>query len=126
MATSKARKAATRRYDEKNTRQIMLKLNLKTDADILEKLDSVKNRQGYIKALIRADMMSCCDEIVRCRDCNHYVFVDEYFNGEDDIPIYGCDLFEFKEDRPYEAEPQNPNGYCAWAERSPDMEKSKS
>lgn len=56
MATSKARKAATRRYDEKNTRQIMLKLNLKTDSDILEKLGSVENRQGYIKALIRADM----------------------------------------------------------------------
>ena len=50
-------KAATRRYDEKNTRQIMLKLNLKTDADILEKLDSVENRQGYIKSLIRADMV---------------------------------------------------------------------
>lgn len=59
MATSKARKAATRRYDEKNTRQIVMKLNLKTDADILEKLDSVKNRQGYIKALIRADMEKC-------------------------------------------------------------------
>ena len=56
MATSKARKAATRRYDEKNTRQIVMKLNLKTDDDILEKLDSVENRQGYIKALIRADM----------------------------------------------------------------------
>lgn len=56
MATSKARKAATRRYDEKNTRQIMLKLNLKTDADILEKLDSVENRQGYIKSLIRDDI----------------------------------------------------------------------
>ena len=56
MATSKARKAATRRYDEKNTRQIMLKLNLKTDADILEKLDSVENRQGYIKELIRRDI----------------------------------------------------------------------
>ena len=56
MATSKARKEATRRYDEKNTRQIMLKLNLKTDADILEKLDSVENRQGYIKSLIRDDI----------------------------------------------------------------------
>ena len=56
MATSNAHKAATRRYDEKNTRQIMLKLNLKTDADILEKLDSVDNRQGYIKSLIRDDI----------------------------------------------------------------------
>lgn len=56
MATSKARQAATRRYDEKNTRQIVMKLNLKTDADILAKLDNVENRQGYIKRLIRDDM----------------------------------------------------------------------
>jgi hypothetical protein len=33
-----------------------LKLNLKTDADILEKLESVGNRQGYIKELIRKDL----------------------------------------------------------------------
>lgn len=45
-----------RRFDEKNTRRIGLKLNLKTDADILEKLDSVKNKQGYIKDLIRKDI----------------------------------------------------------------------
>lgn len=56
MAT-KAQQAAARRYDEKHTRQIVMKLNLKTDSDILEKLDSVENRQGYIKSLIRADMV---------------------------------------------------------------------
>ena len=55
MAT-KAQQAAARRYDERHTRQIVMKLNLKTDADILEKLDSVENRQGYIKSLIRNDI----------------------------------------------------------------------
>ena len=45
-----------RRFDEKNTRRIGLKLNLKTDADILEKLDSVENKQGYVKDLIRKDI----------------------------------------------------------------------
>lgn len=45
-----------RRFDEKNTRRIGLKLNLKTDADILEKLESVENKQGYIKDLIRKDI----------------------------------------------------------------------
>ena len=47
-----------RRFDEKNTRRIGLKLNLKTDADILEKLESVENKQGYIKELIRQDLDS--------------------------------------------------------------------
>lgn len=42
-----------RRYDETHTRQITLKLNLKTDADILDRLDKEPNRQGYIKMCIR-------------------------------------------------------------------------
>ena len=45
-----------RKYDEQNTAQIKLKLNRKTDKDILDKLDTV-NKQGYIKELIRADLM---------------------------------------------------------------------
>lgn len=44
------------RYDEHHTKQIRLKLNLKTDADILERLSDVGNMQGYIKDLIRADI----------------------------------------------------------------------
>lgn len=46
------------RYDAKNTKQIRLKLNIKTDADILEHLSKVSNKQGYIKELIRADIKS--------------------------------------------------------------------
>lgn len=44
------------RYDAKNTTQVRLKLNLKTDADILEALERSGNKQGYIKSLIRADI----------------------------------------------------------------------
>lgn len=44
------------RYDARMARQISLKFNRGTDADILEKLASVQNIQGYIKALIRADI----------------------------------------------------------------------
>ena len=47
---------ARERYDAKNTRQIRLKLNLTTDKDILDHLSNVRNKQGYIKALIREDM----------------------------------------------------------------------
>lgn len=56
MATTEAQKRATRKYDEAHTRKIVLKLNTSTDADILDKLAQVKNKQGYIKSLIRADM----------------------------------------------------------------------
>lgn len=54
--TSDAQKRANAKYDARNTRQVMLKLNKITDKDILDKLDSVENRQGYIKSLIREDI----------------------------------------------------------------------
>lgn len=44
------------RYDLKNTVRVNLKLNIKTDADILAKLQTVPNKQGYIKSLIRKDL----------------------------------------------------------------------
>lgn len=47
---------AQERYDKKNTVQIKMKLNKNTDKDILEKLGSVTNKQGYIKELIRKDL----------------------------------------------------------------------
>ena len=55
MATEAQLKAGYK-YDKANTRQIHLKLNRRTDEDVLEKLDSVPNKQGYIKQLIRADL----------------------------------------------------------------------
>lgn len=48
--------ASSIRYDAENTRQIKMKLNLKTDHDILSRLDSVPNKQGYLKMLIRKDI----------------------------------------------------------------------
>lgn len=56
MAQTEAQKKAKAKYDAKATKQLMLKLNIKTDADILKKLEKVGNKQGYIKALIRADL----------------------------------------------------------------------
>lgn len=44
------------RYDAANTTQVKIKLNTKTDADILDQLTQQESKQGYIKALIRADM----------------------------------------------------------------------
>ena len=56
MASTDAQKRASAKYDAANTKVVTLKFNLRTDADIIEKLESVENRQGYIKELIRADM----------------------------------------------------------------------
>ena len=57
-----AKDEARARYDAANTRQIKMKLNIKTDADILQALDAETNKQAFIKRLIRA-------EIARRGDC---------------------------------------------------------
>ena len=58
--TSEAQKRAVKKYDAANTRQIHLKLNLKHDVDILERLaeaaETPEGMQGYIKRLIRDDI----------------------------------------------------------------------
>lgn len=56
MAATDAQKRAVRKYDDVNTVQIKMKLNKKTDADVLDRLDEVSNKQGYIKSLIREDI----------------------------------------------------------------------
>jgi hypothetical protein len=53
---TKAQIKAQAKYDAKHTRQVHLKLNRRTDWDVLKKLDSVPSKQGYIKDLIRADL----------------------------------------------------------------------
>lgn len=55
MTASKAQLRAQAKYDKDNTVQVKIKLNKKTDSDILEILNVVSNKQGYIKELIRID-----------------------------------------------------------------------
>ena len=47
---------ASIKYNRNNVKQVKLNLNLKTDADIIEKLATCGNMQGYLKNLIRKDM----------------------------------------------------------------------
>lgn len=42
-------------YQRENIVRVVVKLNRKTDADILARLEAEDNRQGYIKRLIRED-----------------------------------------------------------------------
>ena len=53
---TEAKKKAIAKYDARATKQVHLKLNLKTDSDILEHLEKQDSIQGYIKRLIREDM----------------------------------------------------------------------
>lgn len=54
--------AAQSKYKKENTKQIALQLNTKTDVDILQKLQKVPNKQGYIKSLIRKDIAAEQDQ----------------------------------------------------------------
>lgn len=55
MATEAQRRAVAK-YNAKQTVQFIIRLNKETDKALIDKLKSVKNRQGYIKALIKADI----------------------------------------------------------------------
>lgn len=54
--TYESRKKAGAKWDKENSKSITLKCYYKKDMDILEKLDTVGNRQSYIKGLIRTDI----------------------------------------------------------------------
>lgn len=56
MTTSDAKIKANNKFNKANTRMVSLRLNYKTDADIISKLDSVESKMGYIKSLIRKDL----------------------------------------------------------------------
>lgn len=43
-------------WQKNNTKSITIRLMSRTESDIINKLDSVPNKAGYIKALIRADI----------------------------------------------------------------------
>ena len=45
-----------RKYDTANCKYYGLKLNQKTDGDIIAKLDTMQSVQGYIKQLVRNDI----------------------------------------------------------------------
>lgn len=53
---SEQKKTPQERYAEKYKRQIKIDCFTSTEQDILDKLDSVHNKAGYIKQLIRADI----------------------------------------------------------------------
>lgn len=53
---TKAQLKASAKYVKENQRQIMLKVNKKTEPELYEWMEPIENKQGYIKSLILADM----------------------------------------------------------------------
>ena len=56
MANVTEKYGPQKRYAAKYQVRISFSFNKRTEADILEKLDTVDNKAGYIKSLIRADI----------------------------------------------------------------------
>lgn len=48
--------SANRRYDKENTKVVPIRLVINTEQDIIQRLESVDNKSGYIKRLIREDI----------------------------------------------------------------------
>lgn len=51
-----------RKYDSVNCKFYSFKFNLRTDAAIIRKLDSVPSRQDYVRQLIRKDLNEAATE----------------------------------------------------------------
>ena len=48
--------ASQKKYQQTSTKRIPFSVNLKTDQDIIQRLNEVPNTQGYLKELIREDI----------------------------------------------------------------------
>lgn len=56
MSTREARRRAAKKYQAANTKLLQIRLNFRTDQDILEKLSTKESMSGYVKKLIRNDI----------------------------------------------------------------------
>lgn len=56
MSTKEARRRAEKKYQAENTKLLQIRLNFRTDQDILAKLSSEESMSGYVKRLIREDI----------------------------------------------------------------------
>lgn len=56
MRSKEAMARAKKKYDQAHCKCIGLKLHKDRDADILAKLESLENKQGWIKDVMRAEI----------------------------------------------------------------------
>lgn len=55
---SEAKIRANNKSNKINTTMVCIRLSYNTDADIIQKLDEVDSKMGYIKQLIRKDLQT--------------------------------------------------------------------
>ena len=79
MAKTKPNKLKyIKEYDKSKRVQIVLKLNKDTDSDVIEILNQVKNKQGFIKALIR----------LNSDNLDEYGVFEEYAKHSEEVRYY--------------------------------------
>ena len=79
MATEAQRRAVAR-YDGEHTVQVKMKLNKESDADILSRLATEPNKQGFIKAAIRSAMGKTQEPEKREKEIYLYGMRARYFS----------------------------------------------
>ena len=62
MPVSESQKRAKKKYDTLRTKQIVMRLRLNQDADVIEKLRSVPSKTEYIRSLVRRDIRESTNE----------------------------------------------------------------
>lgn len=66
---AKTRSEIQAKYDSVHRVTFSINLHKENDADIIEKLNSVESRQGYIKQLVRDDIArTCFDSVPKTND----------------------------------------------------------
>lgn len=65
------RSVSQMRYDKQSSKHYGMKLNVKTDADIISMLEQQASFQAYVKALIRADIAAHATSENHKEDENH-------------------------------------------------------
>lgn len=58
MPRTEAQKRASAEFNKRKTVQVALRLNIETEKDIIDQLNQVPSKMGYIKELIRKDIAS--------------------------------------------------------------------
>lgn len=77
-------------YDKKNTVQFQLKLNGNGDRQIIDRLNEMPNKQGYIKRLIRNDISGVTEGREKIRfPLNEICRVSLKLNKKTDADIIG-------------------------------------
>lgn len=54
--SSEAQRKATAKYDKANKVTLTVKLNKRTEADLIEYVAGLENKQGFVKVLLREAM----------------------------------------------------------------------